>query len=268
MDVSQSLGCRRPNYGASPPKIASTSTSTGWRTLKFFFYLTPTDEGARPHKYILGSHRRRKLKHQFLDELRPLTVAVRVHLVHSTTDPKLNTTLSEADVRRIFGKVDKIWSQAEIHFEIESICDDSIKEYAQPEHGDETLWLAETMPRERMLAHGINVFYVKEITMNGIWTGGMVVGKDTARLRQIPGGVEEPLQRVTAHEIGHALGLVHRQDVTNLMASGTTGFSLNEAEIRTAREAAERKYGPLANAAAPIAPVPAATLPDSQHAQP
>jgi hypothetical protein len=37
----------------------------GWRTLKFFFYLTPTDEGAGPHQYIRASHRRRKLKHQF-----------------------------------------------------------------------------------------------------------------------------------------------------------------------------------------------------------
>jgi hypothetical protein len=37
----------------------------GWRTLKFFFYLTPTDDGAGPHKYILGSHQHRKLKHQF-----------------------------------------------------------------------------------------------------------------------------------------------------------------------------------------------------------
>jgi hypothetical protein len=37
----------------------------GWRTLKFFFYLTPTDEGAGPHKFIRASHRRRKLTHQF-----------------------------------------------------------------------------------------------------------------------------------------------------------------------------------------------------------
>lgn len=36
----------------------------GWRTLKFFFYLTPTDEGAGPHQYIRASHRRRKLRHQ------------------------------------------------------------------------------------------------------------------------------------------------------------------------------------------------------------
>jgi len=37
----------------------------GWRTLKFFFYLTPADEGAGPHQYIRGSHNRRRLKDQF-----------------------------------------------------------------------------------------------------------------------------------------------------------------------------------------------------------
>jgi hypothetical protein len=37
----------------------------GWRTLKFFFYITPTDEGTGAHQYIRTSHRRRMLKHQF-----------------------------------------------------------------------------------------------------------------------------------------------------------------------------------------------------------
>ncbi len=37
----------------------------GWRTLKFFFYLTPASAGAGPHQYIRGSHRRRRLQDQF-----------------------------------------------------------------------------------------------------------------------------------------------------------------------------------------------------------
>jgi hypothetical protein len=36
-----------------------------WRTLKFFFYITPTDEQSGAHKYIEGSHRRRRLRHQW-----------------------------------------------------------------------------------------------------------------------------------------------------------------------------------------------------------
>lgn len=36
----------------------------GWRTLKFFFYLTPTNEKGGAHRCILGSHRRRPIRHQ------------------------------------------------------------------------------------------------------------------------------------------------------------------------------------------------------------
>src|SRR5262249_17798291 len=35
-----------------------------WRMLKFFFYLTPVDEGSGPHVYVQGSHSRRALRHQ------------------------------------------------------------------------------------------------------------------------------------------------------------------------------------------------------------
>lgn len=36
----------------------------GWRTVKFFFYLTPTGEKSGAHRCIPGSHARRPLKHQ------------------------------------------------------------------------------------------------------------------------------------------------------------------------------------------------------------
>ncbi|MDQ0390807.1 hypothetical protein [Labrys monachus] len=36
-----------------------------WRTLKFFFYITPTDEQSGAHRYIEASHRKRRLRHQF-----------------------------------------------------------------------------------------------------------------------------------------------------------------------------------------------------------
>ena len=91
------------------------------------------------------------------------------------------------------------------------------------------------IPKERLSAHAIDICYVKQVQPNGFYYGEPIVVKDTASLREVPGGLDEPLPRVTSHEIGHALGLKHRQEVTNLMQSGTTGFSLNETEINTVR---------------------------------
>lgn len=36
-----------------------------WRTLKFFFYINDVDEFSAPHRVILGSHRKKKLRHQY-----------------------------------------------------------------------------------------------------------------------------------------------------------------------------------------------------------
>jgi hypothetical protein len=41
----------------------------GWRTLKFFFYLTSTSERDGAHRCILGSHTRRPMKYQFTPTL-------------------------------------------------------------------------------------------------------------------------------------------------------------------------------------------------------
>lgn len=175
-------------------------------------------------------------------KLPTLTLPVRVHLVQSDTMPAMHTTLVESDIRRIFGKVNMVWAQAGIQFEIESIVPTkAIPPKPEMQTKPEFDRVHAMIPKERLSPTALNVCYVKEVKPNGFYYGEPVVVKDTASLREVQGGLDEPLPRVTSHEIGHALGLKHRQDTTNLMASGTTGFSLNDAEIAIAREKAQER---------------------------
>ncbi len=182
------------------------------------------------------------------DETPLITISARVHLVQSDKEPALNTTLTEADVKRIFGKVNMIWSQAYIHIELESVCKAAAVSDPNVKKDIGYGWVIAAMPRDTLLKNGLNIFCVKELTDNGFYnaSSGLIVVKDSAKLAEVPGGIDEPIPRVTAHEIGHALSLQHRQDVINLMASKKSGYALNEAEIAQARAAALAKFAPAA----------------------
>jgi len=182
------------------------------------------------------------------DELTPITLSARVHLLQSKNEPALHTTMTEEDVKRVLGKVNKIWSQANIHIELESIVKTIAVNDKAVEKDAAYQWVVSSVPEDCLLKGGLNIFYVKDLTDNGFYSNakGLLFIKDTAKLMEVPGGVDEPIPRVTSHEIGHALGLQHRQELTNLMASKKSGFLLNEKEIETARTTAKAKFGPKA----------------------
>jgi hypothetical protein len=168
-----------------------------------------------------------------------LTVPVRVHLMQSATQPRMHTTLVGTDVERIFGKVNRIWAQAGIRFEIESVRETQALDLPpDPKLKREHDRVKAVIPKASLSPTILNVCYVKELQANGFHYGEPAVVKDTAKVTEVEGGMDEPIPRVTAHELGHALSLKHRQDTTNLMASKTSGFSLNEAEIERARKRA------------------------------
>ncbi len=172
-----------------------------------------------------------------------LLAPVRVHLLSAKDSPAIQTTLMESDITRILGKLNGVWSQAGLHFYLESLVREEANQsgtYSQPAGPDDRSVLLGLRPRASLATNVFHIYYLKKLVMNGICFSEGIFVKDTASLQPVAGGLDEPIPRVTSHELGHTLGLSHRQNTTNLMASGTTGTWLNEAEINQVRAAARK----------------------------
>jgi hypothetical protein len=185
-----------------------------------------------------------------------LVIPLRVHVLTARGMPEVDCQLSDADVARILSKVNRVWHNAGIHWGLESLVREPaarLDEFilARDLGGGRSLRLFRTLfPDASQAGAVVNVYYIHEFQVNGVWLGREALVKETAQLRPVEGGIDEPIPRVTAHELGHALGLPHRQNRTNLLASGTTGTLLNASEVETARTRARTISG-----AAPVADV-------------
>lgn len=168
-----------------------------------------------------------------------LSIPVRVHLMQSSRHPTLQTTLAEANVRALWSEVNSIWAPASIRFDILSV--DSIAALdVQPQRWlqrDRT-WVKSAIPPDKLSGDAINVCFVRDMGPNGFYYGGPVVVSEASKSYQIRGGAEHAVARVAAHELGHALTLLHRTPKSGLMASGSSGIILIPAEIKQARAAA------------------------------
>jgi hypothetical protein len=202
-----------------------------------------------------------------------LIVPLRVHVLTSDDLPAADCKLKDDDLARILGKVNRIWQNAGVHFGLEAIVREPaarVEEVRPPVEGGATPLsrFRRLIPEKSRGAEGVDVYYIHRFPVNGVYFGDRTaLVQETAALRPVPGGSDEPIPRVTAHELGHALGLAHRQDRTNLLASGTTGTSLNGAEVQQARAHARRLPGTRAVAEVRRAAVEAETAGDRATAR-
>ena len=179
-----------------------------------------------------------------------LVIPLRVHILSADELPDVDCKLRDEDATRILGKVNGIWNKAGIHWGLDALVREPAAEAARFKRaheldGPRNLGLYKLLvPDSSRAGVGMHVYYIHKFAVNGVWLGGgTAFVQETARLRPVEGGIDEPVPRVTSHELGHALGLPHRENRTNLLASGTTGTTLNTAEIEMARAKARTIEG-------------------------
>lgn len=181
------------------------------------------------------------------DAFSRITLKVKAHLVRSEKNPRLETTLTERDVRALFEEVNAIWAQAGIYFELQGVDTLQANEIpAKRWYIKDRNWVKSAIPTDQFSPAAIDVCFVKDMGPNGFFYGEPVVVCENPEYQKVTGGTTNIVARVTAHELGHVLFLQHRQERTNLMASGKNGFTLNQQEVQDARKRALEILGQAA----------------------
>ena len=96
-----------------------------------------------------------------------LLMPVRLHLLGAKDFPAIQTTLTETDITRIWKKVNQVWSQAGLHFYIESL----VEEEADPRPFDtlrrdpgNSAALLGLRPEKSRATNLFHVYYLNEMT--------------------------------------------------------------------------------------------------------
>ena len=179
-----------------------------------------------------------------MDTLPTLVLPVVFHLGASTAFKSMS------DLQYILAEVQRIYNYAKIQIEPRIVADtlptDSLDVYYQPRVANSAgtngisygRAVREVFVRDTVRLRRVADLRPEKIALPKHLRTDTAAGADSVSITQY----QASQARTTAHEVGHQLGLPHRQDTTNLEASGTTGWTLNISEIITMRTQAVNKF--------------------------
>ena len=139
-------------------------------------------------------------------------------------------------LERILNNVQQIWEPADIQFTLLDFDRISRRDWPPTlqSHAQQYRWNdGELHSHFGYWLEGVNGFTITGSTLIFIRDYRKQIPPGSLVQRQSP-----LLSRVTAHEIGHPLGLHHVADPTNLMGEGEDGTDLTQQQISDARAAA------------------------------
>jgi len=154
-----------------------------------------------------------------------LLIPVDVYII-KYDNKNLSSARDEENINEVFGKVNEVWSQADINVEVKKIEDVIVDE--ESNYYDLNLLLSYMTESGNYDPGRINAYFAKTLHgSNGIaLLGNRIMVADETSVFDF---------RATSHEIGHVLGLQHVRPISRLMARGVNGFDLIEEDIEIAR---------------------------------